>query len=192
MNKFMTEEHWENLPTIRISKVVIENFKNVEHGEVVFNCGRKFVPYNTEADILGIYGQNGSGKTALIEALSVPNVYSECIAIGKEFAKLEFLFDLQYESGVIRELNYSFKMKRKELTDEELKEEYKNAPDGFPIPEDETKVVVFDEKIVMLWENASKRQTVIDTSSSKDPFVPVAKRKELAGGGNDRGHRRSS
>ena len=30
MNKFMTEEHWENRPTIRISKVVIENFKNVE------------------------------------------------------------------------------------------------------------------------------------------------------------------
>ena len=59
------------LPTVRIQKIEMENFKSVTHGEVLFNCGRKFVPQDTESDILGIYGQNGSGKTALVEALAI-------------------------------------------------------------------------------------------------------------------------
>ena len=68
---YFTEEHGIHLPTIRIKKVVLKDFKSIERGEIVFNCGRQFVPCNTEADILGIYGQNGSGKTSFIEALAI-------------------------------------------------------------------------------------------------------------------------
>ena len=53
------EDHWDRLPTIRLQKAVLDNFKSVEHGEIVFACGKKFVPYGTESDILGLYGQNG-------------------------------------------------------------------------------------------------------------------------------------
>ena len=56
----------ERLSTVRIKKVVLDNFKSVEHGEIVFNCGKQFIPYGTSSDILGIYDQNGSGKTYLI------------------------------------------------------------------------------------------------------------------------------
>ena len=59
------------LPTVRIQKIELENFKCVSHGEVVFNCCRRFVPQDTESDILGIYGQNGSGKTSVIEAIAI-------------------------------------------------------------------------------------------------------------------------
>lgn len=59
---FITEEHGNNLPTVRIKKVVLDNFKSVGHGMITFNCGREFIPCDTESDILGIYGQNGSGK----------------------------------------------------------------------------------------------------------------------------------
>lgn len=110
------------LPTVRIQKIEMENFKSVTHGEVLFNCGRKFVPQDTESDILGIYGQNGSGKTAVIEAIAIlkrvmsgENVhsrYSECVSTGKDYASLAFTFDLQYpdKTSLTRTVTYSFKM----------------------------------------------------------------------------------
>ena len=64
-------ENLKELPTVRIQKVVLENFKSVEYGEMEMACGKKFVPYDTQSDILGIYGQNGSGKTSMIEALAI-------------------------------------------------------------------------------------------------------------------------
>lgn len=193
MKKFITDEHAKNLPTVRIKKVVLKDFKSVGYGEIVLNCGRQFVPYNTESDILGIYGQNGSGKTSFIEALSilqdlmagaaVPSVYADCVAIGKEFSELEFVFDLQYENGVIREAAYSFCLSSQKLSDDELHEKYKDAPDDFEVPDEDCKVVIFNEKFSLIWENASKRQVIIDTSSEASPFVPTTKRKEIAGGG---------
>lgn len=193
MKKFITDEHAKNLPTVRIKKVVLKDFKNVGYGEIVLNCGRQFVPYNTESDILGVYGQNGSGKTSFIEALSilqdlmagvaVPSAYADCVAIGKEFSELEFVFDLQYENGVIREAVYSFCLSSQKLSDDELHEKYKDAPDDFEVPDEDCKVVIFNEKFSLIWENASKRQVIIDTSSEESPFVPATKRKEIAGSG---------
>ena len=91
-------------PIIRIQKIELENFKSVKHGEVLFNCGRKQASQDTESDILGIYGQNGSGKTAVIQALSIlqsamsgntiHSSYSDCISVGSEYATLSFTFDL--------------------------------------------------------------------------------------------------
>ncbi|MDD3416101.1 MAG: AAA family ATPase [Lachnospiraceae bacterium] len=190
---FITKSHGDNLPTVRIKKVILDNFKSVGHGEITFNCGREFVPFNTESDILGIYGQNGSGKTSFIEALSilkglmsgvpVPSVYADCVSVGKESAKLEFVFDLQYNGGIIREADYSFCMSSKPLTKEEIDEKYKDAPEKINIPEEDYKVVIFDEKFSLLWEDASKRQIIIDTSTEETPFNPTTKRKEIAGGG---------
>ena len=190
---FITDEHGNNLPTVRIKKAILKNFKSVEYGEITFNCGRQFVPYNTESDILGIYGQNGSGKTAFIEALailqvllaggSVRDVYADCIAVDKEYAELEFVFDLQYPDGNIREATYSFCLKKQEKTLDEIREAYKDAPEDIEIPDSEMKVIVFNEKFYLLWENASKKQLIIDTSSEQTAFTPDTKRKALAGTG---------
>ena len=54
---------------IRISEITLKNFKNVKYGTITMpsflkkkvNC----------SDILGIYGQNGSGKTAIIDAFEI-------------------------------------------------------------------------------------------------------------------------
>lgn len=58
---------------VRIVESELKNFKNVKYGDI------KYVNYSnaenraelTGADINGIYGQNGSGKTAIIEALDI-------------------------------------------------------------------------------------------------------------------------
>ena len=64
-----------NCPIVRLSSVTLENIKNVKKGTV---C----VPITgiTKAGVLGIYGQNGSGKTAIIDAL----YFLQQIMIGSE------------------------------------------------------------------------------------------------------------
>ena len=58
---------------VRIQEIEINNFKNIEKGVVSFQsyrCLNKDEKYKY-ADILGLYGQNGSGKTSLIEAIDI-------------------------------------------------------------------------------------------------------------------------
>ncbi len=63
----------ENRRLVRIVKNTLSYFKNVDFGEV------RYMNYSSVEkkgelvgnDIVGIYGQNGSGKTALVEALDI-------------------------------------------------------------------------------------------------------------------------
>jgi len=188
---FISKEHSRNMPFIRIKRIVLQNFKSVGYGEITFNCGNEFVPYETESDILGIYGQNGSGKTALIEALyilkelmsgkPVPNDYADCVALDKPYSTLEFVFDLQYLDERIREVTYSFKMSKESISIDETEQYQNNKLDGFTSMLSKEKAVIFDEKISLVWEGASKKQVIIDTSASNTPFSPETKRKEITG-----------
>ena len=193
-----TDEHLKKLPTIRIKKIELNNFKSVEHGEIVLDCGKQFVPYGTKSDILGLYGQNGSGKTAHIEALSileilmsggsVPDVYADCIAVDKEGSHLVFTFDLQYIDGEIRELEYTFNMSRTKLTDDEIQERYKDAPENYTLPTDAYRVLIYNEIVKLSWDENGKRrikQTIIDTSATNTPFGPDTKRKAFIGKDKD-------
>ncbi|MBQ7266697.1 MAG: ATP-binding protein [Firmicutes bacterium] len=54
---------------IRILSVKLHNLKNVGRGTVNMPDYAEGGIYNEGSEILGIYGQNGSGKTAVIEAL---------------------------------------------------------------------------------------------------------------------------
>ena len=58
---------------VRIIEIEIENFKNVNYGDVRFvNYANAQYRGNIEGeDINGIYGQNGSGKTAVVETLDI-------------------------------------------------------------------------------------------------------------------------
>ena len=63
----------DNKCLVRIIKSELIHFKNVEYGEI------RYMNYQaveneariTNNDIVGIYGQNGSGKTAVVEALDI-------------------------------------------------------------------------------------------------------------------------
>lgn len=83
---------------IRIENITIENFKNVKKGTISLKNRRK----NYRASILGLYGQNGSGKTALIDAVQllrfalcsqpIPEKYAEYINVEERTSTLKFQF----------------------------------------------------------------------------------------------------
>ncbi len=184
------------LPTVRIQKIEIENFKSVRHGEVCFNCGRKAVLQDSEADILGIYGQNGSGKTSVIEAIAIlkramcgdaiPARYSECISDWADYAKLTFVFDLQYSregTEFARTVTYSFKMG---AVPNEIKDDNTDVIAlSLLYPQ---KVKIFDEIIsaagIFDGEN-QKKQDILTTTLVKYPIGPVRKIKDYVGSDKD-------
>lgn len=176
----------------RVKKCVLENFKSVGHGEIVLDSVK-----NINADILGIYGQNGSGKTTIIEAFgilkkvmsgdSVPLFYSECVSKGYSYSKLLFTFDIEYDEEISREVTYTFCIREEDSTqenqrfyDEMLSQVFAEDLLVFQ-PSIDRKVVVFNEEISIKWENSKKRQVVIDTSSENKVFVPDTKCKQLIG-----------
>ena len=57
---------------VRILNMEIQNLKNVQNGRISFlNSDVKKTLKLELGDVLGIYGQNGSGKTTVIDALSI-------------------------------------------------------------------------------------------------------------------------
>lgn len=54
---------------VRISQIELFDFKNIDYGKIVFPKTSRFEGSCIGADVVGIYGQNGSGKTSVIEAI---------------------------------------------------------------------------------------------------------------------------
>ncbi len=64
---------------IRIASITIDNFKSVVHGVLQLENTRT----KSDANILGIYGQNGSGKTAVINALAILQTLLSSASLSK-------------------------------------------------------------------------------------------------------------
>jgi len=100
---------------VRLESISIENFKNIESGRLSFSNNRK--PFRTS--ILGLYGQNGSGKTALIDAiellqlalkgLPIPMKFADYINIEAGFAELHYEFSVRADEEEYR-VFYEFKL----------------------------------------------------------------------------------
>jgi len=88
------------LPIIRINRISLSNIKCVSSGSIDLNTAESL--RIEKASILGIYGQNGSGKTVVIEALDIiksillgrqiPKRYLESITFGETNGTLEVEF----------------------------------------------------------------------------------------------------
>lgn len=138
----------------RLSRIEIYNFKNIKRTELDF-----------KNSILGLYGQNGSGKTALIDVLdlvktilcghSVSSDFSDLIHVDAEYSRIVVQFTID-ENERHSEIDYSFKFNRSCIYDEILSYAYMDG---------ETRVV---------------KSKLIDTSNSMT-FGPVSKYKSLIG-----------
>lgn len=60
---------------VRISQIELFDFKNIEYGKITFPKTFKNTDSSIGADVVGIYGQNGSGKTSVVQALKLIKSY---------------------------------------------------------------------------------------------------------------------
>lgn len=166
---------------VRLESITIENFKNIVRGELSFANNRKAF----RTSILGLYGQNGSGKTALIDAiellqyalkgLPVPEKYADFINVEADAAALHYEFSISGGNGKY-EAYYDFELRREKV----------EAPQNLGIQDNEEahyKAVISGEVLGYAYEDEStkiRRAALIDTTSSK-VFAPVAKYNCLLG-----------
>lgn len=118
LNSFKQE--WSGYMDIRVRvlEVEIKNFKNVLSGKIKFPSSKN--PFFDKADVLGIYGQNGSGKTAMVEAFQVLDrllggkkldITEKLIYLGGETASLNFTFLINY-NDTFYEAYYSIELSK--------------------------------------------------------------------------------
>jgi len=169
---------------VRLSEVEICNFKNVRHGKIVFSNRRK----EFRANVLGLYGQNGSGKTALIEALDLLKTLLQGKSVAKEmvnhvnvdadFARLKYGFNVHTPLGDY-EASYEFSLRKaKDTSSHNI--DTPDEPD-----EKRPKAEIFDECLSYSFtgEGVSARKSVLIDTHTDEVFLPAAKYSLLIGGG---------
>nr|WP_296959007.1 AAA family ATPase [uncultured Mediterraneibacter sp.] len=170
---------------VRIESITIKNFKNVSMGTINFENKRKAY----KSSVLGLYGQNGSGKTALINAIQllklalcgkqIPNKYADYINVDAESATLEYEFVIHYPQDRYK-VWYQFSLKKV------IDELASNLEDEVGTNMS-TRVEMFDEVLAFAYESKEERlrkAPLIDTRVD-GLFSPKAKLAELVGDDKD-------
>lgn len=108
---------------VRLCGIELINIKNVKHGKIELMGDYDYEESEMKSDILGIYGQNGSGKTAVIEVLeflkilmsgaSLPSQIQDFITKGTTEAQCKYSFRL-IRLGVTFDCDYEFTIKYSE------------------------------------------------------------------------------
>lgn len=163
----------------RIAAIQVFDFKNVKKGELEFKNNENY-PYGS---VLGLYGQNGSGKTALIEVLSLVKTvlcgqsvsldFANHINVDAEFCRIMIQFTVD-EDEVHSDIEYSFKLKK------EMIGKKSNTNNDV---EWEEKAVIFDEILSYAYSDTQRKiikSKLIDTTNSAI-FGPKSKYKSLIG-----------
>jgi AAA15 family ATPase/GTPase len=167
---------------VRINKISLWDFKNVSHGTINFNAERLL--RDEKSHCMGLYGQNASGKTVLVEALGVlkqvmsgnelpPHLLSY-IAHGKNECSMEVEFvmiDDSYNfSGTAK---YGFTMAR-----------HKDPNENNEKPKIIAKISNEKLQAGWMWDGKlTKMQRAIETNEMCELRMDLKKKKELFGSG---------
>lgn len=137
---------------IKLSKIEINNIKNVKNGVI-----------ELKNNITGIYGQNGSGKTALIDAMNILKAY-----LCKK--NLEYFYDFINVDSNECQLNFTFESnilekKYKIFLEITLKKLIKSNDDGNSV-----KTVIVDKEIIkysdITLSKSTSKKILIGTTSN--------------------------
>ncbi|MEY9974638.1 AAA15 family ATPase/GTPase [Lysinibacillus sp. RC46] len=109
---------------IKIKKIKVQNLRNVRHGEIMLA-----VNFETflKSNVVGLYGQNGSGKTTIVDAfgllkalisgwiaeIKLPSQEKKLIMAGEDTASIEFEFLVENQFGTFF-LNYYVELQEDE------------------------------------------------------------------------------
>lgn len=169
-----------NGTVVRIKSIEIQNFKNIIKGTLEFENLRK----DYKASILGLYGQNGSGKTALIDAItllkcalsgrSIPVAYGECIHVDADYAVLCYHLKIENtNSSAEYHAVYSFCLRKEQLTSDEIMQN--------PQQKETYRIVLFNEHLSTSYQDKTKKidmQTIVDTKTN-EPAFPFKKTDDI-------------
>ena len=162
------------MPNIRIDNIEINNFKNVKHGVIDLTSKKQ------NASILALYGQNGSGKTALIECIEIlknaisgrkiPTYASELVNLDSDYSTLSFKFSITDDLDITY-LIYKFSIK-------------KEAVETIELNEKSTYTAIFNEVVLISkysnGKSVSPLKPLIDTTDG-EPFGTQTKYRALIG-----------
>lgn len=171
MDMLQKEGKEHSLPVLRIKGIEIKDFRNIRHGNLDLLIHGK----NGQAGLTGLYGQNGSGKTSVITAVSIlkdlllgrrlSSDICRQINIESNAAWLSFTFEfLDNNFASYGKAVYSFKIGRRD-------------DDG------EIRTVVYDEilKLSRSGLNYKFRLQDIFNTSGSNCLEPAAKVQKLLG-----------
>lgn len=170
----------EALYYARIKRIEFKDFRNIESGAVDFPNAKATDYYAGASSILGLYGQNGSGKSSVIMALGIlkdvlsgkkiGDNYASCVRAGCEKCSLSFIISMfvnifDDENNVVNErmsgcieVFYDFDIQKKTIT----------TTDDLGMPEEKTVFCIEDEVLKLKITDAEgktafPKQVLFDT-----------------------------
>ena len=148
---------------LRLTDLEINGLKNVKNGKLNFVNKRKAF----KASVLGLYGQNGTGKTALIDALhilklllsgkSIPDEYCNYINVDSREANLSYRFRIYVSETENYDVDYEVSL----TVDEQREESFSTsvvAEEAFPY---------LSEREGNLWNSLGKKKRRLEIKSEK-------------------------
>jgi len=156
---------------VKIRKITVNNIKNVKTGDILFpfyasgNADR-------QAEIIGLYGQNGSGKTALINALFILKCVMGNMGDKKNFK--DQVFPLINIESPYAKLSYEFSVSHEN--------KHMEAVFSFKIEKTEKDIRIFEEKLQYRSNVPEKKtmMTIMETSKDlENAFLPKSRLDEL-------------
>lgn len=172
---------------VRLEGLEIYDFKNVKFGQLSFENPRKYF----NSSILGLYGQNGSGKTAVIDSVTllkfalsgkpIPAALADYINVDSAAATMRYtlkLSDLQSDNEY--RVIYQFSLRKEEDMYQHNSEDIDRGSPCF-------KAAIFDEVLsysCVCGKGKIKVLPVIDTRNC-EIFGPNAKLEVLTNGNKD-------
>lgn len=166
---------------VRISEIHLKNFKNVRDGVIQMPSVLRQDFFSPTADIIGIYGQNGSGKTAIVDALSfvqlllsgkpLPVETEQYILKGEDTAVVSVQFAIQ-SKGQSAIVFYSVALQRtedKSFCIQKEKLEYKSQAEAECT--DESEELTFESRKMLLQYMVGDNRDTFAPKKHYDAFL---------------------
>ena len=148
---------------LRLTDLEINGLKNVKNGKLNFVNKRKAF----KASVLGLYGQNGTGKTALIDALhilklllsgkSIPDEYCNYINVDSREANLSYRFRIYVSETENYDVDYEVCL----TVDEQREESFSTSVVA------EELLPYLSEREGNLWNSLGKKKRRLEIKSEK-------------------------